>query len=135
MSKSARQRARTHYKLLAEGRCRMCLRDASVRALTRHHLVPQRYYSGVVFADRRDANENVVPLCRPCHDLIDCGPWSERRPHRVMLRRLLTAGELSSIRRRRDERWLERHYPAGGVEPDHRRYEEVSTWREAIYTD
>lgn len=99
----------------------MCQRPSSVRLLTRHHLVPQAWYrervNGVRRQEewlllRRDSNTNVVPLCRPCHDLIDNGPWSDRRMWRAMLRRLLLPGEVAHVRRAMGQSWLEREYPS-----------------------
>ena len=131
-----------HYKIVNEGRCRMCLRSDRVRRLTRHHLVPQRHFEQMVIAEkmsrramkrRRDANENVIPLCRVCHDLIDCGTFSDQRLWRAMLRRLLTPGEISAIRRRMGEEWFDRNYPplapSGTRERITSSTEEVNTWQ------
>lgn len=95
---------RNRYKLAQEGRCRMCERPASVRPLTRHHLVPIR-------AGGTWRNQNIVPLCRPCHDLIE-QPANLARLWRTMLRGRLTEGEVSHIRRVKGDNWLEHEYPS-----------------------
>lgn len=76
-------RAQVDAKLRAEGRCRLCLRPASVRPLTRHRIVP-----GAVTGPYKPVN--CVPLCRPCHELVD--NWQERDPASTrMYRRALRA--------------------------------------------
>jgi 5-methylcytosine-specific restriction endonuclease McrA len=106
------RRARRRYSgrsyKLNEKACRLCRRPANVRPLTRHHLVPQR------FAGRWD-NENIVPLCRPCHDHVDgCAPrfrGRDKRLWRSMLRRAMRPGEVSYVRRMMGQQWLDRQYP------------------------
>lgn len=109
ISRRAKRRYTGRSYKLNEKECRLCRRPAHVRPLTRHHLVPQR------FAGRWD-NENIVPLCRHCHDQVDgCAPRSKRRDKmmwRSMLRRALRPGEVSYVRRVMGEQWLERNYPA-----------------------
>lgn len=82
-------------KLKAEGACRLCRRDARVRPLTRHRIVPGRYRG-------RYTPPNCVPLCRPCHELVDGwnrleGPMvtAERRSARRMLRAALWPVEVA----------------------------------------
>src|SRR6476659_8364604 len=119
---------RQHFKIRNEGRCRLCERPnvpvvsraeegftlpgnkriavvTAGRFLTRHHLVPQELGG-------TDRNENIVPLCRSCHDLIDAGPMLIRLIYRRMLRHKLSPGEVSYIRRRQGEKWLEKWYPS-----------------------
>ena len=61
-------------KVEEEGRCRLCLRDQRIRPLTRHHVVPKRWFRSRGLPNSlRDADANIVPLCRPCHDLIHHG--------------------------------------------------------------
>lgn len=93
----------------SEGRCRMCQRPRRVRPLTRHHLVPLRWFMGDGYRYRtiRNSNANIVPLCRPCHDLIeDYDPIA-----RKMLRRLLTQQEVAFAVRLRGIAWLNWEYP------------------------
>lgn len=97
-------------KLHAEGRCRMCQRENRVRQLTRHHLVPVRWFMSVEgrrYREVRNANANIIPLCRWCHDLIEHGDKIARR----MLRRLLTQQEVAFAVRIRGIEWLNREYP------------------------
>jgi 5-methylcytosine-specific restriction endonuclease McrA len=106
------RRARRRYSgrsyKLNEGKCRLCERPANVRPLTRHHLVPQRY-------EGTWTNENIVPLCRRCHDQVDgCPPARTRRDKRLwraMLRRAMKPGEVSHVRRMMGQEWLDREYP------------------------
>lgn len=92
-----------------EGQCRMCERKRQVRPLTRHHLVPMRWFlgPGARFRMVRNANANIIPLCRLCHDQIE-----ERDPiARRMLRKLLTQQEVAFAVRLRGIEWLNREYP------------------------
>lgn len=97
------------YKLL-EGRCRMCERPSSVRPLTRHHLVPRAEGGSWL-------NPNIIPLCRPCHDLIDMGPPRERRMWRAKLRLRLEVGELTYARRRLGADEFDYRYPPRHLTP------------------
>lgn len=103
-------------KLQEEGCCRMCLRPSSeewipgvLRLLTRHHLVPCRWFrKHAEWRDLRDVDANIVPLCRPCHDLIES---KDGLPHRKMLRRALLQEEIAFIVQVRGRDWLELRYP------------------------
>jgi hypothetical protein len=94
---------------LSEGHCRMCQRPKSVRPLTRHHLVPVRWFfgEGTPWRAVRNANANIVPLCRACHDLIEDGDLVARG----MLGRLLTQQEIAFVIRLRGIQWLSAEYP------------------------
>lgn len=94
---------------LNEGQCRMCQRSKRVRPLTRHHLVPLRWFlgDGERYRTVRNANANIVPLCRPCHDQIEEHDPIARR----MLRRLLTQQEVAFAIRVKGVEWLHREYP------------------------
>lgn len=70
-------------KVVAEGRCRLCERLWDVRPPTRHRIVPGRHGG-------RYVARNIVPLCRPCHDLIEADASARR-----MLRARLWPGEVS----------------------------------------
>lgn len=98
---------------LREGCCRMCERPWKVRPPTRHHLVPTRWFmssQGAPYRQIRNSNANIIPLCRPCHDLIE-----KREPFsRRMLRRLLTQQEIAFAVRMRGIGWLNREYPLDG---------------------
>lgn len=108
VERRARRRHTGRSYKLNEQACRLCKRPASVRPLTRHHLVPQRYRGCW-------ANQNIVPLCRRCHDQVDgCPPQRYRRDKRLwrsMLRRCLTPSEVSHVRRTMGQAWLDREYP------------------------
>lgn len=94
----------------------MCLRPARVRQLTRHHLIPQSWFASVMRAScggdwfalwrLMNADANIVPLCRPCHDLVEVD-----REARVMLRRVLTVEELAFMIQVRGRVWVEHRYP------------------------
>lgn len=104
-------------KVWREGRCRMCQRSHRVRRLTRHHLVPQAWFQtsrGAAYRAFRNAGPNVVPLCRPCHDLVDARMASERAEPRRELRRLLTQAEIALVIGLRGERWFDEAYPRTG---------------------
>lgn len=96
-------------KVHEEGRCRMCLRPPSVRALTRHHLVPLSF-----FRDRPDvapirhSDANIVGLCEPCHRLVEL-----RDDHaRIELRRLLGTSEIAFVLQVAGKWFLQVRYPA-----------------------
>ena len=91
----------------AEGACRMCRRAREVRPLTRHHLVPESWFR----THRRlhlvrNVAANVVPLCRPCHDLVETAEGARRE-----LRRLLAPDEITFALQTAGRAWLERRYP------------------------
>jgi hypothetical protein len=111
-------KAASHYKIKFERKCRMCGRPdiprgwrygqfarPGARRLTRHHLVPSSKGG-----DSR--NHNIVPLCRPCHNLIDCLRLKDQLPYRAMLRRLLHPGEVNYIRSKMGVSFLEKYYPS-----------------------
>ena len=102
----------THRKLDA-GYCRMCRREARVRPLTRHHLVPESWFLRQPLPLRmiRNAHANIVPLCRPCHDRIDCRDIVERSQARRELRRSLTQQEITFAIQVRSRAWLDYEYP------------------------
>lgn len=59
----------------------------------------------------RNAHANIIPLCRPCHDLVDNREHDERRQARRHLRRSLSQAEISFIIQVRGMNWLNHHYP------------------------
>ncbi len=86
----------------------MCLRPPSVRALTRHHIIPLSW-----FRDRpelgplRHSDANIVGLCEPCHQAVEL-----RDDHaRVELRRLLGANEVAFVLQVAGEWFLAARYP------------------------
>ena len=93
--------------------CRMCLRPRSVRPITRHHLVPVAWFRGQPLPLRqiRNAHANLVPLCRPCHDLVHDRDEVEREMSRRHLRRSLTQQEVAFAIQVRGRSWLDHHYP------------------------
>lgn len=101
---------RWYDKLRAEGHCRMCLRPDAVRPLTRHHLVPQRWFThqkhDLRWALWRNVSANIIPLCRACHDSVE-HEWDSRK----MLRRLLTQEEIALAVALRGMDWLDHAYP------------------------
>lgn len=102
----------THTKM-EHSVCRMCLRDHRVRPLTRHHLVPESWFLRQPLALRlvRNAHANIIPLCRPCHDLVDSREEREREMARKHLRRSLTQQEVAFAIQVRGLPWLGRAYP------------------------
>ena len=106
--KDERRRKRGWHKLREEARCRLCLRARKVRPLTRHRLIPGREGGSYEYG-------NVVPLCRPCHDLVDgCTNRARKRDRqlwRAMLRRVLTDAEVHYVRRVMGDGWLRENYP------------------------
>lgn len=108
-------------KVQAEGHCRMCLRPSAelvdlwqrpdaVRVMTRHHLVPKRYFKQNGYEHLRDVDANLVPLCRACHNLVE-RRGDEGRIARRMLRRLLTQTEIAFVLQMRGKAWLDIRYP------------------------
>ena len=112
-------------KIKLEGRCRMCLRprgpdsrlewDAAggefglgARPLTRHHLIPERWFKGQLPPTRalRSSESNIVPLCRPCHDGVEIDVESRR-----MLRRVLGPDEVSFMIQLAGAPWVAARYP------------------------
>lgn len=95
-------------KVKKEGFCRLCGRSAKVRPLTRHHLIPQRWFISQPPREYRlrNAAANVVPLCRPCHDLVE-----DEMLVRSMLRRKLLHEEEEFILNLKGRVWLNRVYP------------------------
>lgn len=102
-------------KLREEGICRMCLRSHAVRRLTRHHLVPQSMFTWGRFGFPgtagwrllRDADANIVPLCRQCHDEVELNASMRR-----FLRRVLTQAEIAFCIQVAGKEWFDRRYPA-----------------------
>lgn len=103
-------------KTAREGHCRMCQKPRHLCAvgdqpatLTRHHLVPLRWFvrDGARYRAVRNANANIVPLCWPCHKLIEDKDIFARR----MLRRVLTQREIAFAVQLRGIQWLDRAYP------------------------
>lgn len=107
-----------HWKLKfqAEGHCRMCLRPAQVRPLTKHHIVPQRWFEreGTRWRSLRNRVANLVPLCDPCHHLVEHEVDSRRE-----LRRCLSQAEIAFAIRLRGRAWFDQLYPKHqtGIEP------------------
>jgi len=81
--------------------CRLC---PSRRELERHHLVPRSQRGD-------DVDENLVPLCAPCHRLV-----TENDPEALaLLRGRLWPEEEAYVARKKGWGWLERRY---GAAPD-----------------
>ena len=110
-------------KLRRERVCRMCARPSAeleelwhrpdaVRILTRHHLVPKRFFKHFPeWKHLRDCDGNVVPLCRPDHDLIHSRDGAVRLQARAMLRRSLTQEEIAYMVQVRGIEWVNNKYP------------------------
>ena len=125
-----RNRAGGREKLRDEGRCRMCLKTAAEvtasgqhvrgeRLLTRHHLVPRTWWSyGTKRREERrsgwrrlrDADANIVPLCRPCHDLVESDVDG-----RKLLRKVLSQAEIAYCIQARGQLWFDTYYPPSAV--------------------
>lgn len=95
--------------------CRMCAREKKIRPLTRHHLVPRAFFAELEQSDPRrafvNATANLIPLCRPCHDLVDNRDEFERTFARRKLRQLLGQAEIAFVIALLGKRWLDEHYP------------------------
>jgi hypothetical protein len=101
-------------KCRLEAHCRMCQRHSSVRPLTQHHLVPLEWWRRIPLRDRhlRNANANIVPLCRACHDDVEVWDESVRLPARSMLRATLSQQEIAFVIACVGRAWLDRCYPS-----------------------
>jgi hypothetical protein len=95
----------------------MCQRAWDVRPPTRHHLVP---YSERRRVTKINDPRNIIPLCRPCHDLID-NRNPLQRIARAMLRSLLRVEEASFAAGWMGSGWLLSRYPRHTVDEDQRR--------------
>lgn len=97
-------------KLTNEGRCRIC---GSQENLTRHHLVPMSWFLRRKMELRalRNANANIVPLCRSCHEVLDGREPVPRLQKRSTLRASLWPNEIAFILQVRGKDWLNFHYP------------------------
>lgn len=104
-------------KVLNEAHCRLCLRHRDVRPLTRHHLIPLSWWLDQPARIRRirNANCNIVGLCREDHDFIHDREMG--RISRTMLRKVLAQNEIAFIIRIRGVDWLDETYPRGDI-PD-----------------
>lgn len=107
-----RKRNAGKAKAANEGRCRMCQRDAFVRPLSRHHLVPQQYFLrySEPYRGLRNCDACIVPLCRPCHDSVE---GRRNRDNRKMLRKVLMQDEIAFCIAVRGKVWFDRMYPPG----------------------
>lgn len=111
-------------KMSAEVACRLCERDFVARypstRRTRHHVVPQSWFLGFdavgVVRGMKDAHANLVPLCRPCHDLVDSRFPVVRVEARRRLRSRLTQQEIAFAIAVRGLGWLDREYPTDPLE-------------------
>jgi hypothetical protein len=128
------KRNRGKLKLKEEGRCRMCQRPraktvfnphtrnptvdvelspAGARVLSGHHMVPKRWFrfQPIAVKNLRDVDANIVPLCRVCHDDVECPEKALRTIARRELRKLLTQEEITFVIQVRGKSWLDTHYP------------------------
>jgi len=101
-------------KCEAEAHCRMCLRHMKVRPLTRHHLVPLRWWKniGLEWRGVRNCPNNIIPMCRACHDLVESSDEEIRQEARRMCRRAMTQIEIAFAIATRGKEWFNHHYPA-----------------------
>lgn len=96
-------------KCSEESRCRLCLRPDRIRKLTRHHVVPQRWFrlyglDGYI----RDADANIIPLCAACHRDVEApGDASARR----MLRKVMGPSEAAYAITLCGQTWFDTRYP------------------------
>lgn len=107
-------------KVAEEGRCRMCLRPAAIRQVTRHHVVKQAWWRRHTFllSGRgsgwrlvpqhvvRDCDAAIVPLCAPCHVAVENEVGARR-----MLRKVLGAEEAAYAISLRGRSWFDSRYP------------------------
>lgn len=64
------------------------------------------------FAPLRNADANIVPLCEPCHKLVE-----RRNPNhaRIELRRVLYAHEVAFVLQTAGTAWFDWRYPPGAT--------------------
>lgn len=100
-------------KMRHEKICRLCLRPEHVRPLTRHHIVPLRWFvrQGIRMRIHRNASANITPLCRDCHDRVESPNRTIRVEARRYLRRSMTQQEVAFAIAVRGRDWLELQYP------------------------
>lgn len=116
-----RRRQKGRRKLREEGLCRLChaprasfadegqASPPGARRLTRHHLVPQRWFAeNPEYEPYRNVDANIVPLCGPCHRLVERTTEACRR-----LRERLSQAEVSFVIQTRGRAWLDERYPLG----------------------
>jgi 5-methylcytosine-specific restriction endonuclease McrA len=93
-------------KVAAEGECRACRSTRRGEAwwyrLQRHHLVPRSLGGD-------DVDDNIIPLCPPCHTDYE-GNGKERRGIARRIRAKLQATEEAYILAKKSEAWLRRYY-------------------------
>ena len=96
-----------------EAHCRMCLRHYRVRPLTRHHLIPLRWWKhiGLEWRGVRNSPNNIIPLCRGCHDLVESSDRAIRVEARRMCRRAMTQTEIAFAISARGKEWFDAQYP------------------------
>jgi hypothetical protein len=87
--------------------------------LTRHHLVPEHWFLRQPLALRqiRNAHANIIPLCRPHHDLVESKQPVVRLEARRLLRQTLTQDEIVFAIQVRGRAWLDMEYPTGEDAP------------------
>lgn len=97
-------------KVQQEGRCRLC---SAGDELTRHHLVPMAWFlqRKLELRTLRNANANIVPLCRDCHEIVDGREPVPRLQKRSALRAALYSNEVAFILQVRGKPWFDSHYP------------------------
>jgi 5-methylcytosine-specific restriction endonuclease McrA len=96
-----RNREAGRDKLFLERKCRLCprrIRDG----LTRHHLVPR---ASPFLGD--DVDDNLMPLCLPCHDKEKLGDGETRQA----IRHAMTGDETAYVLQKMGLEWLNRRYP------------------------
>jgi 5-methylcytosine-specific restriction endonuclease McrA len=102
-----------HCKMQQAKVCRLCLREEWIRPLTRHHIVPLRWFvrQGVRVRIHRNASANITPLCRDCHDRVESPDRATRIEARRYLRRSMTQQEVAFAIAVRGRDWFDIHYP------------------------
>lgn len=98
-------------KVKTEGQCRLCQEPGSWGSdLTRHHLVPEVWFrlrrTWRALWLCRNADPNIIPLCRPCHDRVE-----ESESARRELRPLLAQDEVAFAFQSIGRAWLDATYP------------------------
>jgi hypothetical protein len=82
--------------------------------LTRHHLVPESWFlrQPELLRAIRNAHANIIPLCRPHHDLVEHRQPVVRLEARRWLRATLTQEEIAFAIQTRGRDWFVSEYPS-----------------------
>ncbi len=85
--------------------------------LTKHHLVPEHWFlrQPIVLRQIRNAHANIIPLCRPHHDLVESRHPVVKLEVRRLLRATLTQEEITFAIQVMGLAWLNAEYPSSQI--------------------